>query len=413
MAIANKYPTIRPSLNLDFANSKTIDPRITFTRASSATYFDDKGVMRTALAGVPRIDHDPVTGECKGLLLEEARTNLLKYSEQLDNDTWLKTQSSITKNAIVAPDGTLTADALIEDTNNNQHNVTQSQALLANTTYAMTVYVKPAGRTSFKLAAAYINNWAVSTPRAFFDLMAGTVSNIVGESAGIQPVGDGWYRCYLVSTFGATNALGGINIVLSSSIGEFYQGDGTSGIYIWGAQLEVGSFPTSYIKTEASQVTRATDSASMTGANFSSWYRQDEGTLLMHFSSSNANVNAGAAALSDGTLNNRAIIRAMTNSGSVITIGVFDGTTRWNMGKTITPGVPVAAALSYAKNDVKFTANAATPVLTATPPAIPTVNRLYIGADGDGALWLNGHIRRIAYYPRRITNEQLQALTSI
>lgn len=111
MTAITNLPDLRPSLLLDFANSGRVDPRITFSRVSTATYFDNKGVLRTAPAGVPRIDYDPATGECRGLLVEEQRTNFLRYSEEFDNAYWIKARSSITTNAVTAPDGTLSAAA--------------------------------------------------------------------------------------------------------------------------------------------------------------------------------------------------------------------------------------------------------------------------------------------------------------
>ena len=107
---ATGLPTIRPSLNLDFANTKYLDSRVTFSRTSTATYYDQYGTLQTAAMGEARFDYDPATGEAKGLLIEEQRTNLLTYSEQFDNAAWIKTRLSVDANNTTAPDGTLTAD---------------------------------------------------------------------------------------------------------------------------------------------------------------------------------------------------------------------------------------------------------------------------------------------------------------
>lgn len=422
MAIQNLYPALRPSLDLNFAGSKTVDPRITFTRASSASYFDEFGVMRTASNNVPRIDHNPITGECLGLLLEEQRTNLVPHSEQFDNANWAKSQVTITPNAIVAPDGTLTADLLIEDTSNAQHSISRGQSLLANTTYTMYVYVKPAGRTLFRMAGSYIDNWSVSSPRADFDLTAGTVSSLVGVNAGIQSVGDGWYRCHLTATFGAADNLGGINILpLISSSGSIYQGDGTSGIYIWGAQLEVGAFPTSYIKTEASQVTRASDLAEMTGANFSSWYRQDEGTFVLDYVLGQKLASMRLITTRDfaGT----SFIEYIAGAGVFPTVSqgtyiysVIDSVARVaasGSAITNTPNARRVFAGAYKLNDYGYcnNGNAVTVDTDATVPVAQ--DRLYFSSalNANSSL-LCGHIRRIAYYPRRLSNGNLIALTT-
>ena len=88
MTIKALYPTVRPTLNLDFAKTKVLDPRITYTRASTATFVGSNGLIQTAASGAARFDHNPTTGESLGLLVEEARTNRVTYSEQFDNAGW-------------------------------------------------------------------------------------------------------------------------------------------------------------------------------------------------------------------------------------------------------------------------------------------------------------------------------------
>ena len=114
----------RPSLNLDFINSQIFDPRITFTRVSTATRVNANGLIEVVASGSPRIDFDPVTQVCKGLLIEEQRTNLLTYSENFAlTPAWQKARATISSSVIVAPDGTLTADKLVEDTQTGAHHV--------------------------------------------------------------------------------------------------------------------------------------------------------------------------------------------------------------------------------------------------------------------------------------------------
>ena len=108
MAISQNFPNTRPSLNLNFARSKTLDPRITFIRTqtgSEASYVDESGIIRYASADEPRFDHDPETGRCLGLMIEEQQTNVLLYSEEFDTG-WTSTNASVTANATTAPDGT-------------------------------------------------------------------------------------------------------------------------------------------------------------------------------------------------------------------------------------------------------------------------------------------------------------------
>ena len=111
MAISQNFPNIRPSLNLNFARSKTLDPHISFGRSSIGTYINDSGLIKTAAADEPRFDHDPNTNNCLGLLIEEASTNLCFYGTTIQNFT-ARNSATLTANAATAPDGTTTATRL-------------------------------------------------------------------------------------------------------------------------------------------------------------------------------------------------------------------------------------------------------------------------------------------------------------
>ncbi|WP_146115022.1 phage head spike fiber domain-containing protein [Malikia spinosa] len=210
-------------------------------------------VLQTAQAGVPRFDHNSVTGESLGLLVEEQRTNLLFRSEEFSNSIWAKFNTNVEQNVAIAPDGTLTADKLFESsTALVVHGLDQAITTSANT-YSASIYAKAAGRTKFRLSSN-----SGQSPAAEFDLTSNTAIPIGStSSATITPVGNGWFRCTATRTVaGGAEAF---QIQLMSAASTAYIGDGYSGIYIWGAQLEAGDKATSYIKTEASQVTRAAD----------------------------------------------------------------------------------------------------------------------------------------------------------
>ena len=414
MAIKDLYPLTRPTLDLNFAGSRTVDPRITFTRASTATYFDEFGVMRTAPANTSRIDFDPVTGECKGLLIEEQRTNLLTYSEQFDNAAWVKARTTIAANTIVAPDGTLTADKLVEDTTASAaHYARSGGSLTASAVYTVSVFTKAAERTSFYIGFGTSTGWAASGA-AVFDLQTGNCrSSNAAVVADMTPIGGGWYHCIATTTKNATTGTATFDLtLLDTYIGTgLYDGDGTSGIYIWGAQLEAGSFPTSYIKTEASQVTCAADSAAMTGSNFSSWYRQDEGTLYAEFQTPVDMVaNQCAVSIHGGSAANYFSI------GTRVPTAVVGGQIRVSGGTTQNIGDFGAGAASFIKTvfaaksgDFAISANGAA-VATNTSIMPYGLNTLFIG--GITSMNQSLTIRKLSYYPKRLSNAQLQALTT-
>ena len=405
---ANNLPTVRPTLLLDFANSKIVDSRIAFTRASTATYVNAFGRLSSSAINAPRIDYDPVTLACKGLLIEESRTNLLTYSEQFDNAAWTKFRSSVTANAAAAPDGTTTADKLVEDnTASNTHYLQQSSAASNGATYTVSAYFKAAERTQCQL----VLYGASEVYRAVFDLAAGTLLAQSGTgSYTVTDAGNGWYRIAITAICNSTTCYGLFYTAASST--ATYSGDGTSGIYIWGAQLEAGAFATSYIPTTSAQVTRAADVATMTGANFSSWYRQDEGSFIAvsdQYVTGNSNqcivFEAG-----DGT------------NANLVQLGTQYGTTNFqyliNQAGSSQAAVVTAAstsqtarAVSYKTNDCAQSINGAA-VFTDTAATMPIVASFGVGCKINQISQLNGHIARIAYYPIRLANATLQAMST-
>ncbi len=363
-------------------------------------------VLRTAAANVARFDHNPVTGESLGLLIEEQRTNLLLWSQEFSGGAgWGITDISITPNVVVAPDGTLTADKAVESATTGVHRFSGGTTISTNTTYTASVYVKAAERRFFGLKSGIAGQ-----TETVFDLLNGTV---VGGVGSIVDVGNGWYRCSNTFNSGSsTSHIAYWTILPSANFGaESYTGDGTSGIYIWGAQLEAGAFPTSYIKTEASQVTRSADHAVMTGTNFSSWYRADEGTVLAEFNSvSGGTTLKPVFSIDAGSIANEWLFGRTQTTGLFWTIDANSA----NQGNTTTSIVLDAnnkAAFGLKRNDVAVSFNGKV-VATDTSVVVPVlVNRFTIGNEPQNRR-ANSTIKKIAYYPQRLTNTQLQALTS-
>ena len=414
-------PNLRPSLLLDFANSKTVDPRITFVRASTATYYDAQGVLRTAASGVPRIDHNPVTGECSGLLIEEARTNLLTYSEQFDNAAWTKTRSSISANATIAPDGTLTADKLVEDTTASDTHVCYplTEHSATSVTLTASVFAKAGTRSKMLLE---ISNFLSGSTGGTFDLVAGTFGDVfsttadyTSPSASITSVGGGWFRCSITATKGTVSSVNKVAISLNDGTTNSYTGDGTSGIYVWGAQLEAGAFPTSYIPTSTAATTRAADVASMTGTNFSEWHRQDEGAIVV-IAKRDVLVTGRGFTISDGTANNQIRVNISVDGLGlradlqIIAGGVLQVVTSTTPVPTV--WATLAIAIAYKANDFAISVNG-TAVVTDVTGTVPTVDRMHIGSSETGTNGShNGTVRRIAFLPKRLANAELQAITA-
>jgi hypothetical protein len=371
-----------------------------YTATTTAPITNYIPALQTAASGVARFEHNPVTGESLGLEIEEQRTNLTNYSEQFDNAYWGKGNLSVEANIVVAPDGMLTADRLIEDTTTSEHGLSRNITVVSGTAYTISVFAKAAGRTFLRLYED-----STSGANAYFNLSNGTLGTVGGgATAIITSVGNGWYRCSITYTQNGTT--GRVRIGFTAVNGtSSYTGDGWSGIYIWGAQLEAGSFATSYIPTVASQVIRGADNAVMTGTNFSSWYNAGEGTLY-------------AEATSPGTLvpfeiNNNSVNSyiGLRNRASGVS-GVFgtawaNGVGQGELSGTFTSNNKIVFA--YKVNDFVGSLNGAA-VLTDSSGIVPVVDRAFIGATASAVF--NGNIKKLAYYPLRLTNAQLQALTS-
>jgi hypothetical protein len=204
----------------------------------------------------PRLSY--MYGSCPSVLLEPQRTNLALQSETFDNASWTKLNSSITANTTTSPDGTTNADSLIENTASGLHIIYQLLTTTA-TTYSLSCYIKPDTRTRAFLRS----DTSSGTARTLFDLTgAGSVVSLAHTSASITLIGNGWYRCVITFTEG-TGASGRLFAIEGAvGINVSYVGNGLNAFYLYGAQLEAGAYPTSYIPTTSSSATRVADSFS-------------------------------------------------------------------------------------------------------------------------------------------------------
>jgi hypothetical protein len=406
---------LSPALFLDFLQPY-LDSRITFSRGTGATRVNASGFIEMVGNTEPRFDYDPVTLAPRGLLIEEARTNLLTYSEQFDNAAWTKGGSTVTANATASPDGTTNADKLAEDATTGTHGTTSavvSKSAVA-TTYTYTIYVKAAERSAIQMRIA---DAAVSANRVICDanLSAQTVAASVGgtftnASATITVAGNGWFRVSLTGTTSTETSIFCIAFVANPTGTISYAGTAGSGLFLYGAQLEAGAFATSYIPTVASTVSRSADVATMTGTNFSTWYNQTEGTFVTDFGALGG-VSARLLTVSDGTINNQiwmqtgALTQAMLQ---VYTAGAFVAQI---IPANVTTG-PAKFASAIKANDFAASVNGGA-VGTDTSGALATYDRMGIGTNFNGTSgFTNGHIRAIAYYNTRLPNTQLQTLTA-
>jgi hypothetical protein len=379
-------------------------------------------VLLTAASGVARFDHNPTTGESLGLLIEEQRTNLLVRSEEFDNASWsIIGTVTVPTNQVIAPDGTLTADKFVlgDTIASNNAAVFQSATKPATSApYTTSLYVKAGEFNSLRLIlrdAASASNFV----QAFFNLATGTIAQaanaggtFTAASAAITAVGNGWYRVSVTGTSSTETSIS-VRILNYQNGTGIATGDGFSGIFIWGAQLEAGAFPTSYIPTVAATVTRNADAASMTGTNFSSWYRADEGTFYTESASVQSAINSNVLLVnqSGSSLNEALVVRHRTD-GINFTVRQSATDQAFISRFTLTPRSFGKFAATYAVNDIAAVLNAGA-AGTDTTAVIPVVAQMIIGGDTNvSANLLNGTIKKLSYYPQALPAAQLQALTS-
>lgn len=405
---------IVPSLDLNFALFKDLRPRIgptpSFTRASTGTYFNASGVLTTAAINGPRFDHvyNGSSWVSKGLLVEEARTNLLTYSESLNLAPWVFTAASVSANSALAPDGSFTADKLVEDSTYSNHRI---YANFSGAKTCFSGFFKSSGRR-------YVLLMIYSTSQySYFDLVDGVV--VSTNSADITPkitnAGNGWYRCSVAYTGAITSQYLQIHMSLDG-ITDNYTGDGSSGIYMWGVQAETNSaFPTSYIPTTTAAVPRSADVCQITGSDFSGFYNQSEGSFAVEFDrpmvgsiTGDSMICIAAGSGAPSTIQNGAYI----TSGNITAYGYNSAFTyNFDHGSQLANTI-YKIATGIRANDFASSLNGAA-ILTDNSGTVGTNERLLIGyLDWSTGVRLNGHIARLRYYNTRLTNSQLQVLST-
>jgi hypothetical protein len=393
-------------------------PSVFTSRASSGTYVGGNGLIQTATTNEARYDHDPISLISKGLLLEEARTNLLLRSEEFDNASWNSSAGArtITPNSVAAPDGLLTADTVAADGTTAPHFVSQSLTLSA-VPYAYSVFAK-AGTNNFlqlRLFNAFGGMWAN------FNLATGVVGTVgvtsgAAPTSSIQAYPNGWYRCTMVFTPTATTSSVSAYIVDSASAAGSETNSLSTTLYLWGAQLEAGAFPTSYIPTTTATVTRAADiSTSVATSVFeSSFYNQTEGTVFTDCSITYTvpgSLFPLVSSLNDGTSNNRIENGFLTSTLAGYEV-VASGSAQVGVYPSAVSVLARRLATNYQLNNFAACVNGKS-ISTDTTGIVPTVSQLRIGDRAGGASTnvLNGTIRRLTYWPTRLGNEVLQRIT--
>jgi hypothetical protein len=405
------------SLDLQFAADKTLTarrgPTPVFTRASSATFIGSDGLIQSAAINTPRFDHDPVTLACKGLLIEESRTNLLSRSEDFANSTWNKSNSSISGTLYTAPTGASTANELVEDSLNAAHTCAQNAATATiGTTYTFSVFVKrkPSSNQFLLIGATNLvvaSFLSVNLTNGVTSTGIGSPGAPINVSSTAYP--NGWYRVQfsVVATSAAATTL---DIRLSRDgtwTNRSYLGDGVQSSLIWGAQVEAGSFPTSYIPTTTGSLTRSADVCSY--SDVSSFYNPAAGTLVGDLILYTPSTSSTPELFRFGAGNNRIQLGVTSVATEAIRPFIISGgTTTYNSTQgTIVAGTSRKVALTFATNDAISCLNGTLGTQDTSVTMPVSISTATIGTSS-----FTGHIAAIRYYRKRLPNAKLQALTA-
>ena len=383
--------------------SKTFSDIITFTRASTATYFNSAGTLTSAAINEPRLDYNPSTLAAQGLLIEEARSNLATYSAQFDNASGWTMGSGIivTSNVITAPDGTISADQLASSGATGF--LEKVLAITSGTTYTFSCFFKKQNTSTVAilLYGTHFNSGGANVTGTY-NLDTGVATGVNG-TASMVSVGNGWYRCVLTKDATTSGSFSQQAIRLANA---------TADLYAWGYQIEAGSFATSYIPTTTTALTRAADVASVN--TLSPWYNAVEGTLFAEFVKSSNTAASRIATFSDGTANDQIRLNSTVSTNIRPDWQIVDGgVSEANVLGTSEVAVNAIGKIAgvYKANDFQQATNGSLGVAD-TVGTVPTVNVLGLGINQAGTGQLNGYLRRITYWPRRLSDAELQSITT-
>ena len=383
------------------------DGDFTTTRNTVATRVNESGLIEEVASNVPRLDYSD--GTCPSLLLENSSTNLMTYSEDFSNAYWIKSGSSVTS-GFASPDGTANAFKLTEDTSAGVHGLTSDvSGLTIGNTYTISIYAKAGGNNYMYMRFRYAGNTDV-----MFDLANGTIG-VTGSavlSQSINLMANGYYKCTITALAGTITE--GFRVYNSSNGTDVsYAGDGTSGVYIYGAQLEQNSYSTSYIKTVGTAQTRVADTA--TDAGNSTVINSTEGVLYAEISALANDGTNRRISLNDSSDNNRINFMYTSALNQIVCNYKSNGITRVSLNNSSYDTTLLnKIAFKWKQEDFSLWINGTEVAVDNNTITMMNSNSLekldFI--DGSGSNPFYGKTKSVQVYTTALSDSELQALTS-
>jgi hypothetical protein len=387
-----------------------VDGDMTFTRATTATRVNENDLVSSVASNVPRIDY--TGGGCPSILVEPQRTNIVLNSEDFYNVSFVKNLSSVTPNNTTAPDGTLTADTWTGNSSSGQHSLGQVVSATSGVAYTQSVFAKKGTNNFLQIIGSGLI-YTTTTVFANFDLNTGVVGLLgAGTTSTITDFGNGWYRCTMTATATATVSGSGFSLrLITSATSERAEINSlTTSVHLWGAQLEAGAYPTSYIPTVASTVTRNADVISKTG--ISSLIGQTEGTVFMDINWEEKSGVYFINSISSGFTSNEIYMSFGNTFANSIRFSITSGgDASVSFNSSVLTSGRYKIAFAYANNDATAYING-THVFTDNTVSVPSTSEMKFLRAND-TLGYSGTINASALWKTRLTNAELISLTTL
>ena len=378
---------------------------------------NSSGDIASVAIDTPAIEYN-TDGTYKGLLVEPASTNICLQSEDI-NTTWSSVNATPTQSTEETPDGDTTNKyiKLIDDGGGGTGEIIvyQNITVSASTKYTASVFLK-ADQLAFARLRANGYDGGIDGTQYFGLSGAGTKGAAVAlDDSTIEAYPNGWYRCSITWTQGAADTSFQFRIIVADSISNStVDRDGTSSIFVWGAQVEEGPIATSYIPTTTASVTRNKDDISLTGA--SDLIGQSEGTIYVEVDwRRTAGTTQFLLAASDGTISNSIFISNDSSPVQLRMYAVSGGPTVTQQGEASTAYTGIQKiAFAYKTDDFELYRNGSSISIDTdgSLAALATLTDIDFGQRWDAINQANMHIRAVALYKTRLTGDQLADLTS-
>ena len=377
----------------------------------------------STINSAPRFDHNPTTGESLGLLVEEQRTNSIRNNTMVG--AVAGTPGTLPTNwSATTPDNGITREIVGTGT---EDGIAYIDFRFSGTNTLGSTYYQDITFENVAIAAAQNQSW---TQSAYVRLLSGAFSG-ASFSGGPSLV---LYSTPIFNDNASVNLAGASNARLATqrfSVTKTFTNELTTGasprlswiiatggtidftIRIGLPQLELGAFATSVIPTTTAAVTRSADVASITGSAFSGWYRQDEGTVFVEFGpygNGGGSKNPGIVQIDSDSTVDRIRMFCGGSISAVLAVDTSSVSQAYISGNALTPSATSKISGSYKINDFARAVNGSNPG-TDSSGSVPTVNQMLIGTGNAGVSGLNGTIKRLTFFPQRLANSTLQALT--